>query len=300
MAVLTGRVCSCKSIFAVIVVAHLVSLSLTAQSGPQQLLALAGYVIEPSIQLQPLGIAERESVVVRAKQLANERIRDLPNFFCDMTVQRSRFQIKSGRAMWKPITKEILVRLRFLGWREDYKTLRIGRRRSKKPFFSIGKGSLRAGGEFGVLLGLVRHMEFQWVGRAKLGDKSVYVFSVALVKSFGAKIERGDRPGGKVGWRGIICIEEESNHTLAIAMEAVDIPLSYGIEMALQGVVFSEFPIGEVTFLLPISSESTAHNTGGYRLRQSARYRNYKRFDVESNLQFEKIESKVTYTRQIQ
>lgn len=295
----TGRVCSCKSIFAVIVVAHLASSTLTAQSGPRELLALAGYAIRPSIQLQPIGIAERESVVVRAKQLANERIRDLPNFFCDMTVKRSRLQIKSGRQVWKPITKEILVRLRFLGWREDYKTLRIGRRRAKKPFFSIGKGSLRSGGEFGVLLGLVRHMEFQWVGRAKLGDKSVYVFSVALVKSFGAKIERGDRPGGRVGWRGVICIEEESNHTLAIAMEAVDIPFSYGIEMASQSVVFSEFPIHEITFLLPISSESIAYNSGGYRLRQSARYQNYKRFDVESNLQFEKIESKISYTRQI-
>ena len=36
--------------------------------------------------------------------------------------------------MWKPIFKEILVRVRYLDPREDYKTLRIGSRRAKKSF----------------------------------------------------------------------------------------------------------------------------------------------------------------------
>ena len=298
MAASTSRVCSGKSISAVLVVVHLASFTLAAQPGPMQLLALAGYVIVPSTPLQPLGIAERESVVARAKQLANERTRDLPNFFCDMTVQRTRLQVKSRREMWEPITEEILVRLRFVGWREDYKTLRIGRRRSGEPFQSIGKASLRTLGEFGGLLNLVKDMEFRWLGRARLGTKSVYVFNVAVPEIFGPWIRRGDRPGGLVAERGLICIEEESNHTLAIALEAVDIPLSYGIEMASRSVVFSETPIDGKTFLLPISSESIAHNAGEFKLRQSSRYGNYKKFDAESDLLFESIESKVTYTGQ--
>ena len=294
------RASCCKSLAAVFVVAHLTSPTLAAQSMPQQLLALAGYVIAPSNHIQPPGIAEQESIVARAKQLANERTRDLPNFFCDMSVQRSDLRIKSGRAMWKPITKEILVRVRFVGWREDYKTLRIGQRRSKKPFTKIGKGRLSASGQFGGFLMFVNHMKFRWLGRARLGGRSVYVFDVTVPKNVNTSpIQRNGRPSAKVGYRGIICIEEESSHSLAIALEAVNIPSYTGIEMVSMSVVYSETPIGEKSFLLPISAESLARVSGDPMKRQSTRYRNYKRFDVESNLQFEKIESKVTYGGQV-
>lgn len=295
----TGKLRSSKSICAALVFTYLVPLTLAAQISPQEVLALAGYMIMPSTQTQPPGSTERDYIVARAKQLAGERIRDLPNFFCDMTVQRSRLQIKSRREKWKPITKEILVRLRFIDRREDYKTLRVGRQRSGESFSKIGKASLRSHGEFGGLLGAVPHMEFKWLGRARFDNKSVYVFDVTLGRNLGAlSIKRDNFPGGKVGGRGIICIEECTNHTLGIVLEAADIPLSYGIESSSQSVIFSETLIGESIFLLPVASESIFRNSGEYALRQSARYRDYKKFSVESSLQFERVESKVSYTRE--
>lgn len=294
-----GKLTLRKSISAAIILANLVPLTLAAQIGPQQLLELAGYMIIPSTQAQALGSTERDYIVTRAKQLANERVRNLPNFFCDMTVQRSRLQIKSRREVWKPTTKEILVRLRFRDWREDYKTLRVGRQRSKKSFSKIGKGSLRSYGEFGGLLGAIQHMGFQWLGRARFDNKSVYLFEVTVGRDVGVlSISRDSFPGGKVAGRGIICLEEGTNHALAIVLEAADIPSSYGIEASSQSVIFSETRIGDSIFLLPVSSESIRRNSGGYTLRQSARYRNYKKFSVESSLQFERIESRVSYTRQ--
>lgn len=296
---LRGKLTSRKSISAALILAHLVPLTLAGQIDPQQVLALAGYTIIPSTQIQTLGSTERDYIVTKAKQLADERIRDLPNFFCDMTVQRSRLQIKSRREMWKPITKKILVRLRFRDRREDYKTLRVGQHRSKKSFSEIGKGSLKSHGEFGGLLGTVRHMDFQWLGRAKFDNKLVNVFDVTVRKNLGAfSIKRDSFPGGRVAGRGIICIEVGTNHTLAIVLEAADIPPSYGIESTSMSVIFSRTPMGESIFLLPVSSESIQGHSGGHTLRQSARYRNYKKFSVESSLQFERIESKVSYTRQ--
>ena len=226
-----------------------------------------------------------------------ERIRNLPNFFCDMAIRRSRFQIKSGRPMWSPITKEILVRVRWVDGQEDYKTLRLGQRRAKKPHWEIGKQGLKSRGEFGGLLALVRHMDFRWLGVANLGNRSVYLFNVSVDKSVGHLIRRDNSPGGRVAWRGIICIDSESNHTLAIALEAVNIPLSFGISKDLLSVVFSEVLLDDRTFLLPSASESIADATAGPTFRQSSRYRNYQKFDVESELQFENIESTVTYPR---
>lgn len=293
-----------RSIFALFVIALFTSLPIDAQS-PHQLLDLAGYPLVRSTKLYTPAVGQRASIVVNVKHLAMERTRSLPNFFCDMAIRRSLLQIKSGRPMWRPIIKEILVRVRFVDWREDYKTLRIGSRRAKKHFFEIGNKGLRSGGEFGGLLSTVRQMEFRWFGAASLDNKPVYVFSVSVDKVVGSRIQRNDRPrgvpfqGGRVAWQGIICIDAESNHALAIALEAVNIPRSFGVDRALQSVVFSDVHLDGREFLLPIASESIADNRDSQTMRQSSRYRNYRKFDADSELQFERIESvKSTITYQ--
>ena len=296
--------CSYKLISAFFAVAYLTSLTLAAQSVPQQLLDLAGYTVIPSNDIESLGVTQHASIVAKAKRLAHERTRNLPNFFCDMTVRRSRLQIRSGKPVWKPVIKEILVRVRYVDGLEDYKTLRIGRRSARTSFSKTGKTGVRTMGEFGGLLGSVRYMKFRWLERANLGKRSVYVFNVWIEQAFGASIKREDRPGGKVAWKGIICIDDRSNDTLAIALEAVNIPPSYGIQSASQSVVFSEFSLFDGTFslydkafLVPSASESMAKNINGPTFRQSARYLNYKKFDAESQVLFESIKSKVTYSR---
>ncbi len=203
--------------------------------------------------------------------------------------------------MWSPITKEILVRVRWVDWQEEYKTLRLGSRRAKKPHWEIGKHGLKARGEFGGLLSLVRYMDFRWLGVANLGNRSVYLFNVSLEESVGLNIWRDNHTGGSVASEGIICIHPESNDTLAIALRARNIPSSFGIDRNLLSVVFSKVLIDDRTFLLPRASEAIAEYTGAPTYRQSSRYRNYQKFDVESELQFERIESvksTVSYARQ--
>ncbi|MCY4596798.1 MAG: hypothetical protein OXC19_18615 [Bryobacterales bacterium] len=140
-------------------------------------------------------------------------------------------------------------------------------------------------------------MEFQWHGRAILGGNPVHVFDVSLQEKT-MHLKRADRhDGGYVASKGIVCIDEASGHTLAIAMEAINIPWSYGINRALQSVVFSEVTLDNRTFLLPIASESIVVNIGAPTFRQSSQYQNCQKFDAESELKFESIELTVSYPR---
>ena len=104
-------------------------------------------------------------------------------------------------------------------------------------------------------------------------------------------VRRSGFPGGDVAAEGIVLIDEISHHTLGIILRAIEIPSHYEIEEFMQSVFFGHVNIEGKIHLLPLASESIMGFPDVPVLRQSSRYRNYRKFHVESDLRFERAGS---------
>ena len=271
-----------------------------AQVHPETLAAWSGYDLRPvGSNWKYVSVAEAGSIVASARNLAHKRLQNFPNFLCEMVVQRLRSRTKAARLRWSQTMGEILAQVRFANGSEEYRMVSIGGKRTKKSF-DAGKGRLSAKGEFVVLLGTVFHtsVQFRWHGSATANGRPVHVFKVIVSRRIGAPISRGrGYPKGRVDWEGFVYIDRDSEHTLAIVLEAVNIPWSYGILRTYTSVFYGDVQIGGETHLLPVASEALAINPDTPMYRQSSKYRNYRKFEVESELLFENVESTVSYPR---
>ena len=282
---------------------------------PYELATIAGREIRSVISSKLLDVEFEASVISNARELALERIANFPNFLaqakCDMVVQRYNSDVMNKRPDWYKAMAEMLVRARHVNGSDSYETVNIDGTASKdghflcdmvvqrynsdvmnKLFHEAGKGhALRSRGEFGALLATVRNMEFKWFGRAVIDGQPVHILSVALSRNAGSRIQRDGFPGGRVAQDGFVYIDEISQQTLGIFLRSVKIPIEYGIEEFIQGVFFGKVEIDGKKYLMPLASESIMSFRGPPIIRQSSRYRNYRKFHVESDLRFEPVGS---------
>ena len=271
-----------------------------AQVRLETLAAWSGYNLRP---VEPswgyVSAEEGASIVVSARIRTHIRLRNFPNFLCEMVVQRLHSRVKARRLRWSRTMGEILAQVRFADGSEEYRMVSIGGKHTKKSF-AAGEGRLAAKGEFVSLLGNVFDMsvKFRWHGFATANGNLCHVFRVAVPRRVGAHVQLGpEHPGGRVAWEGFVYIDRDSEHTLAIVLEAVNIPRSYGFLKNYVSVFYGDVKIGGETHLLPLASEALAISRGRHMYRQSSKYRNYRKFETESELLFENVESKVSFPR---
>ena len=259
---------------------------------PYEVATMAGREIQSVASNKRLDLSVQSSIISNARELALERIRGFPNFLCDMVVQRSNSGVKNKRLKWKKSMAEMLVRVRHVNGSDDYEVVSIGGTPSKELFHEVGKGNaLRSRGEFGGLLALVGTMEFKWFERAVIDEQPVHILSVTLSRDAGFRIQRDGYPGGRAASEGFVYIDEISQQTLGIILRSVNIPIDYGIEEFIQGVFFGNVEIDGKKYLMPLASESIMSFRDPPIIRQSSRYRNYRKFHVESDLRFEPVGS---------
>lgn len=271
---------------------------------PETLASWAGYGLRPVDESRQQGITsgEVESALSGARALAHERLRNYPDFLCEMVVGRFRSRVKPGRLRWSRSMGEIVTQVRVASGREEYRMLSIGGKRTKKSFFDLGdgKGRLATKGEFGTLLKVAFQpaVRFRWHGFVNANGKLAHKFRVTVPKGVGPQVHSGDRPGGPVEWDGFVYVDKDSEQVLAIVLRAVNIPWSYGVLKSYVSVFYGDVEIDRKPHLLPVASESIAILPDDQPIvRQSSRYRNYRKFEVESDLRFENVESKVSYSR---
>ena len=284
---------------------------------PETLAVWAGYSLEPpsGAGWKFVSVEEGEAIAVRAQNLARERLRTFPNFLCEMPVQRLRSRIRSGvvvqvptpansgRVRWLRTMGEILAEVRFADGIEEYRVVSIGGKRTNESFHAgkgTGKGVLISENEFVGLLGVIADpaVQFRLHRSAAANGNPVHVFRVTVPKSIGHWVRREGYPGGRVDWEGFVYVHRDSEHVLAIVLESVDIPRSYGIVKSCMSVFYGSAEIDGEPYLLPVASESLSVNPGSLpAVRQSSRYRNYRKFEAESELQFEDVDSKLTFPR---
>ena len=272
---------------------------------PETLAMWSGYTLAPPAGpgWKFVSVAEGESIVSRARKLARDRLRNLPNFLCEVTARRLRSRIRSGRVGWFRAMGDILAEARFADGIEQYRVVRVGGKRTERSFHDAGKreGILVSGNEFAGLLRVIfdGSVQFHLDGAATANGRPSHVFRVSVPRSSGFRVQRGGYPGGVVAWQGFVYVDRDSEHVRAIVLESVGIPRSYGILKAYLSVFYGGVRIDGEPHLLPVASESVAFHPGTLpAYRQSSRYRNYRKFEADSELQFEYVESKLSFPRQ--
>ena len=61
---------------------------------PQELATMAGYELGPVVAIKPLDTEDEVSVISHTRELAANRIRNFPNFLCEMVVERLRAEVR--------------------------------------------------------------------------------------------------------------------------------------------------------------------------------------------------------------
>ena len=210
---------------------------------------------------------------------------------------------------------KILAEVRVAGEVQQYKVVSIGGKRTNKLFGAEKGPNLNVYDEFA---GLLRNtfdtsVRFHLYGVATANRKLSHVFKVTVPKGIGHLIHFGGKmidpngvgpriqiggSGGPVAWDGFVYIDRESEHALAICLRAVNIPRSYGVRQVHLSVFYGNVKIDGKYYLLPVASEALSVMPGAIPIyRQSSRYRNYRKFEAESNVQFEHVESNVSFPR---
>ena len=91
-------------------------------------------------------------------------------------------------------------------------------------------------------------------------------------------------------------MDKDLEHVLAIALRTVNTPWSYGVLKNHPSVFYGDVEIDQKPHLLPVAYESIAILPSNRpRILQSSRYRNYRKFEAESDVRFEHVESKVSF-----
>ena len=170
------------------------------------------------------------SILSRARGLAKSRVKDFPNFYCDMVVKRLKGKVRDNGQLWQVMMPEILVRVRYVDRRDSYATISVGGKPSDEPFNEVGTGGLRSRGEFGGMLAGIQNMEFKWFGLAVLDGIPVYIFATRSLSDNAMVIKAHGHPGGPVATEGFIFIDRKSQETLGIVQRGVEIPDSYGFD----------------------------------------------------------------------
>ena len=257
---------------------------------PYVLAAMAGRTLRPDASVMRPDSDVEGSIISRARGLARNRVKDSPNFYCDMAVERLKGNVRDGQQVWQKMMPEILVRVRYVDRRDSYLTISVGGKSSDEPFDEVGTGGLRSRDEFGGMLAGIQNLEFKWFGLAVLDGRPVYIFTTKSLTDDAMIIKAHGYSGGPVATEGYIFIDRNSLETLGIVRRGVEIPDSYGFDEIMQSVFYGHVNIDGTSYLLPLASESISNLQDPLFpvYRQSSRYINYRKFHVESGVRFER------------
>ena len=259
---------------------------------PYVIATLADQELQPVVSSNSIDTEVWASIFSKARELVLVRTRTLPDFLCEVVVRRLAGDVEKERIRWREAVPEMLVGVRYVNGSDDYTVISVEGETRHQLSFKSNHG-LTARGEFGGVLNTLtsRSIKSKWVESARLGQNLVDIFSVEFPTGTGLIIERGGYPGGPVSTQGFVLIEKTTLQPLGIILRAVKIPDSYGIDDSFQSVFFGRVTIDGEQYLMPLASEAITYNHQAEVMRQSSRYQNYRKFDVESGIRFDQVGS---------
>jgi len=231
-------------------------------------------------------IEEQREIINKASARAVTYIKDLPNFLCNLIIDRSENRQESG---WKG--RDVLsLQLGFADMRERYRLTTINGRPTNVPYRSVG-GAISEGDFGGVMAQIFwpHTAQFHWDHWTNLRGRMTHVFryEVEQKKStyelqFGAK--RGPPLSTISAHHGYVFIENGTNYVLRIEQIA-DPPAGFPLRSAGTAIDYEWSDVGGKKFLLPLREEITM-GSPTLRSLNVVQFRDYRKFAAESEITF--------------
>jgi hypothetical protein len=243
-----------------------------------------GRVLE---QAPPPGIAQElpEDPIERARKVAFEFDRQLPNFICRQLTLRY-----SGEGLrnvdWK-LQDRIETDLSYFEGKESYSNMK----RNGKPIKKGGpqdSGSWSTG-EFGAVqldvLSSNTNAEFKYDRDSEVGGRPARKYTYRVLKA--NSHWRVDFQGNVIypAYHGAIWIDKETDRVLRIEMIARQLPQDYPMAAVEMTVDYGLVRLGSQEHLLPVSAENLACGRASLTcVRNEVKFQNYRRFTAESTI----------------
>lgn len=243
-------------------------------------------------QPPPPSKEEQERILAEARRNALEYTQRLPDFVCLQITRR--YVDPSGLEMDWLKYDEVKTRVSFVEGSENYEMVSVNNQVVDKSLQDLGGAT--STGEFGSMLASLYAPEtaahFTWARHSLLRGHPVYVFRFEVPRS------RSDwrltfRGAGAdeiiTAYSGLVYVDKETERTLRIQMDAVDVPSTFPIREAGSVLDYDYIEIAGNDFLLPLKAR-VRMRTGRDITRNDVEFRLYRKFSAEATISFEEID----------
>lgn len=243
----------------------------------------------------PPSRAEQERILAEARRNALEYTQQLPDFLCLQITRR--FIDPSGLEMDWLQYDEVKSRVSYVEGHENYELVSVNNQVTERSMDELGGAT--STGEFGSLLKELFEprtaAQFSWARHSLLRARPVYVFAFQVPRSrskwrltFTATREA---PGNQIvtAYSGLVYVDKETERTLRIKMDAVDVPATFPIQQASTRLDYDYIDISTQPHLLPLKAE-VRMRAGRELSRNDVEFRLYRKFTADATISFDEID----------
>ncbi len=210
--------------------------------------------------LTPVKPAE-DSTIARARQVANDFAKALPNFVCQEVM--SRFQSDTPHTVWQPLDV-VAAELVYENGKEDYRNVKInGKPANKRMEQLFGSWST---GEFGSLMvqlfSPVTAAGFHFRNDTSIAGKRVRTYGFDVSREHSQWLVEVAGQSTLPAYGGSVSIEAETARVLRIEMKAYDLPERFPASRVESMTDYEYVPIGGERYLLPSHCETWTCDRG--------------------------------------
>ena len=219
----------------------------------------------------------------------------LPDFIC--LEQTFRYVDATGMQAWR-LVDVLTARLSYFDQKEDYKLVS----QNGHPVGDVSYASVPGAfstGDFGThmreLFDPANHAAFSWKRWTTLRGRLTQVFSykVPLEHSTYTVEYRGEQTeqkGGvqrvKVGYRGLVYVDDALHTIVRIAREPLNVPPSFPIKQVEDTVDYDFVKIGDSQYFLPLVANLEMRSRNEFT-RNVKEFRLYRKFSSEAEIKFD-------------
>lgn len=242
----------------------------------------AGQTYDP---LKPL--TAEEILIGRVRVVAAQDLGRLPNFTCVETIERSR---RAGPTRKYEFLDTIRLEVAYVEGKEMYSWPGEPKFEERDLTKMVGGFGAIGTGDFvmharAVLLG--PGVRFQPAVKEELDGRPAYRFDYRVPMERSGFIIRILPEEGIVGFSGSVWTDRESLELVRLDLTIDEIPPNLPLKRGEKRFDYKRIPIGEQTYLLPVSMEMTLTQTNGGEARNATTFSGCRQYSGESTLVFE-------------
>jgi hypothetical protein len=238
---------------------------------------------------------EQDRILAEARRYALEYTQRLPDFLCLQITRR--YIDPSGLEMDWLKYDEVKSRVSYVEGHENYELVSVNNQVTERSFEDLGGAT--STGEFGSLLRELYEEKtaavFSWARHSLLRGRPVYVFAFQVPRSrsqWRLTYTTGrEAPSDQIvtAYGGLVYIDKETERTLRIKMDAVDVPATFPIQQASTRLDYDYIAISNKPHLLPLKAE-VRMRAGRELNRNDVEFRLYRKFSADATISFDEIE----------